>query len=455
MGQRHYRLHDNDADSHHACPAHIRGFPLNQEITPAIEEKIHSPADPARGKDDTSTLLLALAGVVGLFQMATHVVPFGKGFEMVAIAQNLAEHGTYANPFGVLATGPTAANPPLYPFLLAVAFRLLHSLDLVALAATAANIIANAITATLLPRVSILFYGDKRPGIVAAILWIFACPLLPAWDVEFTVLTILIFCLFTSATMAKSRSSLTAVTAGLLASALFLLNPSTLFIFGPWALWLAFERRKALGQAFAYCSITFAVLLMVGSAWGFRNKQQLGAFAIRTNLGMALYVSNNDCASPSLKESEQNFCHEAHHPNTSIEEARLLISLGEIRYDRLREADAKTWMRTHPSAFRHLTLGRIRDFWFPVPWDSRFESAVIWLATALSIPGLVIMGRRHDRVLVFVLLALLIYPLMYYIIISDVRYRLPVLWLSLLPAGSFVIWVWDRARKQPQLRGDA
>ena len=439
----HYRLHDN-ADSRHTCPELIRGFLLKQEITPAIEARTHGPAAPAQGKDDSSILLLALAGIVGLFQMATHVVPFGKGFEMVAIAQNLAEHGAYANPFGVLDTGPTAANPPLYPFILAIGFRLLHSFDLVALAATAANIIVNAITAALLPRVSVLFYRDKRAGIVAAILWIFACPLLPNWDAEFTVLTILIFCLFTSATMAKSRSHITAIAAGLLASALFLFNPSTLLIFGPWILWLAFERRNALPQVVAYCSIALAVLLVVASGWGFRNKQQLGAFAIRTNLGMALYVSNNDCARPSLKESEENFCHEAHHPNTSIEEARLLISLGEVRYDRLRTADAKTWMRTHPSAFRHLTLCRIRDFWFPVPWDSRFESAVIWLATALSIPGLVIMALRRDRALFYTLSALGIYPMMYYIVISDVRYRLPVLWLSLLPAGQFAVWMWDR-----------
>jgi hypothetical protein len=451
VGRHHYRLHDNDADSHYACPAQIRGVPLKQEISPASEAKIHGAAAPARGKDDASTLLLALAGVVGLFQMATHVVPFGRGFEMVAIAQNLAEHGTYANPFGVLATGPTAANPPLYPFLLAIGFRLLHSFDLVALAATAANIIANAITAMLLPRVSVLFYGDKRPGIVAAILWIFACPLLPDWDVEFTVMTILMFCLFTSATMAKSRSHVTAIAAGLLASALFLFNPSSLLIFGPWILWLAFERRKALRQTLAYCSIVFAVLFIAGSAWAFRNKHQLGGFVIRTNLGMTLNASNNDCARPSMEESEQMHCYQANHPNTSFEEASLLRSLGEVRYDRLRTADAKTWIRTHPAAFLHLTLYRVRDFWFPVPWDSRFQSAVIWLTTVLSIPGVIIMGRRRDRALALIILTLAIYPLMYYFVVSDVRYRLPVFWLSLLPAGSFAVWIWDRARRQLQL----
>jgi hypothetical protein len=38
---------------------------------------------------------------------------------------------------------------------------------------------------------------------------------------------------------------------------------------------------------------------------------------------------------------------------------------------------------------------------------------------------------------------LLVYPMMYYIVVSDVRYRLPVLWLSLLPAATFVMSCWD------------
>jgi len=423
---------------------------LNQGTGPATKPKIESAPSPARAKNDSSTFLLALSGLVGLVEMATHVVPFGRGFEMVALAQNLAEHGTYANPFGVLATGPTAANPPLYPFILAIAFKLLHSSALVALAATLGNIVANAITAILLPRISILFFGDGRPGTVAAIFWIFACPLLPSWDVELTVLTILIFCLFSSATIAKPRSSLHAMVAGLLVSALFLFNPSTLLIFGPWLFWLALQHRSTLRQTATYCCIALSVLLIASSAWGFRNQQRLGHFTIRTNLGMTLYASNNDCARPSMKESELSYCYEAHHPNTSVEEASLLSSLGEVAYDRMRTSDAKTWIRTHPSAFSHLTLERIKDFWFPVPWDSLFQSIVIWIATVLSFPGLLIMARRRDRALGFVLPALLIYPLMYYIVVSDVRYRLPVLWLSLLAAAQFVVWAWDRWRAPKQ-----
>jgi len=37
----------------------------------------------------------------------------------------------------------------------------------------------------------------------------------------------------------------------------------------------------------------------------------------------------------------------------------------------------------------------------------------------------------------FILLVLSVYPLPYYVIVSDVRYRYPILWLSMLGAGFF------------------
>ena len=63
---------------------------------------------------------------------------------------------------------------------------------------------------------------------------------------------------------------------------------------------------------------------------------------------------------------------------------------------------------------------------------------IIWLATALSVPGLILMALRREPVTLFVAAVLLIYPLMYYVVVSDVRYRYPVLWLSLLQAGYLI-----------------
>src|SRR5258707_7855012 len=101
---------------------------------------------------DVFFALFVAGGVVGLVQLSSPI-SFGAGFEMVAIAKNLVDHGDFANPFWVLSTGPTAANPPFYPFFLAVLMKLLRLPELVLAAAVTGNIVANALTASLIPRV--------------------------------------------------------------------------------------------------------------------------------------------------------------------------------------------------------------------------------------------------------------------------------------------------------------
>ncbi|MDR5730705.1 MAG: hypothetical protein RB191_25120, partial [Terriglobia bacterium] len=144
-----------------------------------------------------SFLLFSIGGLIGLLNML-QPVQFGTGFEMVALGHNLAQHGTLANPFASMNTGPTAANPPLYPLLLALIEVVFRLPKLITLIATIGNIIANAFTASLLPRMSMLFFADIRPGIAAGILWLLSVQLMPAWDVSYTVALLLAFCLLTA-----------------------------------------------------------------------------------------------------------------------------------------------------------------------------------------------------------------------------------------------------------------
>jgi hypothetical protein len=397
-------------------------------------------SDPAneRRLANISFMLFIAGGVVGVYNMATSVIPFGQGFEMVALAANLAHHGVFGNPFLALATGPTAANPPLYPFLLAIIMTILRVPAAILFGATLCNVLANALTAAWLPRVSNLLYGDIHPGIVASVLWLFSVQLNPSWDTSYTVAGLLLFCLVSSSGIEREKPLLYGASAGFLAGALFLLNPSVILIFLPWLAWLASARLVAFSRTARYCGAVLAVLFLVAFAWAFRNYQQLGSFVIRTNLGMTLYASNNDCARSSLIAEELNNCFQMHHPNMSLDEARLLQRLGEPAYDQLRTQDTRAWVRSHPESFLRLTEARIRDFWFPPAQGHPYKSAAIWLATLLAVPGLVLMIVRRERVSWFVVFVLLAYPPMYCIVVSDVRYRLPILWLSLLPAGYFL-----------------
>jgi hypothetical protein len=370
-----------------------------------------------------------------VIQIYSGAARFCVGCEMVGIARSLVMQGIYGNPFDVLHdTGPTAANPPIYPLFLAVLMEVFKYWHRVGIAAAASNVVANALTAAWLPKISKAFYGDLWPGILGSILWLASEPLMPSWDTSFTVAGLLFFCLFTTSSL-RSKHFVSALLAGVIAGIVFLLNPSSLLIFLPWMIYLVIHRRAATLRQTA---IVLSTLTLIISVWVGRNYLQLGAFVVRTNLGMTLYASDNDCAEASLHADEANNCYQSNHPNVNIREAELLRTVGEVQYDRERTADAELWIRTHQDRFWRLTFERFRQFWLPPLYDNSLGICVIWAASVLSVPGLLLMILRREPVTWFILTVLLIYPLMYYVVVSDVRYRYPVLWISLLPAGYFI-----------------
>ncbi len=403
----------------------------------------------AKRNAEISFFLFAFAGVVGLISLHG-TLPFGEGFEMYALATNLAKNGAYANPFLVLQTGPSAVSPPLYPLFLAMIMKLLRVPAFVLLAAALGNVFANAITAALLPRVSWLFYGNVRPGIVASLLWLMSMQLMPSWEASYVLATLLFFCLFTAATPRIGKTLQYGATAGLLAGVLLLFNPVTLLIFACWTIFLLVVKKEALKPTAIYVCIALAVAAALFFPWPLRNYRQLGGFVARTSLGLTIYSANNSCARTSQVEEQLSGCYEIYHPNYNLSEAKTLREMGELNYDRKRLADAKGWIRTHPEQFRRLTVARIREFWFPRRVEHPFKAAVIWLATILSIPGMALMVHRREGVTLFILSVLLVYPLMYYVVFSDVRFRYPILWLTLLPGGYFVHWLVQRAEAKLQ-----
>lgn len=386
--------------------------------------------------NDISPLLFFVAGLVGILQTNYEFVDW-RGYEMVTIARNLVDHGAFANPFFAANTGPTANNPPLYPLFLAFLMKFLKLPLLVNGAALLGSIVANAITAALLPYVSFLFFGEVISGAAASLLWLGAMQPTPTWDTSYTLAGLLAFVLLTASGINKSEHVVRrGVLAGLVAGLLFLLNPSSLLVFLPWLFYLFLRRRAYAPYALKYCFVLLVAFCILPLVWAARNYRQLGAFVVRTNLGMTLYASNNDCAQSTLREELSSGCYKAHHANLSAKEAELVRSLGEVRYDHMRIADTKVWIFSHPGQFFRLTLTRIRDFWFPpAEKGSWYHAHFISIITVLSLPGLILMGYRRQPVMPFVLGVLVLYPLIYYIVVTDIRYRYPILWLSLLSAG--------------------
>ena len=77
---------------------------------------------------------------------------------------------------------------------------------------------------------------------------------------------------------------------------------------------------------------------------------------------------------------------------------------------------------------------RVVAFWMPHPGGGPFHWSV-WPITILSVVGLWRLIQMKHRIAFEMALVFLSYPLMYYVIVADTRYRYPIMWLSLLAAG--------------------
>ena len=395
-------------------------------------------------------VLFLCAVIAGCFRLAHPAgIGFGRGFEMAAVARNLAERGAYANPFAPAMTGPTALVPPLYTLFLAGLIRMFESPLLVVLAACIANIAANAFTAALLPKLAGVFFGDWRPGVFAGALWICAMPLMPQWDVSCTIAGTVVFCLFTAQTGGGAGSLVRrAAAAGIAGGAVSLLNPATVLVSLPWTVFLLCRRRVTPRYAARYGAIFLLAMAAPNAPWLARNYAIWHRLVVRTSFGATLYSSNNDCAQSSLAKDTANGCFQATNAAGSANEVRLIRQMGEVEFDRSRVSDTWNWIRSHPDRFRQLTGARMFEFWFPRPVIPAYAGYAIWLATALSIPGLVMMARKRIPVTVFVLSVWLLYPPLYYVVVSSDRYRDPILWTSLLPAGYFLAALSGRALRR-------
>ncbi len=157
----------------------------------------------------------------------------------------------------------------------------------------------------------------------------------------------MLFCL------AAQRSS--ALTLGIFAGFLMLLNPALLFVAVPWMAYALWRRHVPSRARFA----AVAVLL----PWTLRNYRQFHAlFFVRDNMGLELRLANNSLAEPDFRGNIFARLYQQLHAGGSLREAQSMRNLGEEEYNRRQFRAAVLWTRTHPARFLSLTAARIRMF---------------------------------------------------------------------------------------------
>jgi hypothetical protein len=249
------------------------------------------------------------------------------------------------------------------------------------------------------------------------------------WEQPYVALTCLLLFLHT---VRYWKGGGSAAIRGLCWGLAILLSPTFVFVLIALLVYeyVSKKRREALLTTLLCAGLVLA-------PWIIRNGIQLGGFVpVRSNFGLEFSLSNRPGARPLMEDNVNRGEFTQYHPAHSETEWRKLVEQGEIAYNRKLLREALADVARDPLHFLGLTGERIWRFWL---WPSHRTGTMLFtlLFTTLGIAGLRRFPPSEARSLLG--LILLAYPLIYYVVQVDRRYRYPVEWIFTLGAAAFVM----------------
>jgi 4-amino-4-deoxy-L-arabinose transferase-like glycosyltransferase len=380
------------------------------------------------------------------------MLPFGT--EVCSIAESIAEGRGFSSPFRIN-SGPTAWIAPIYPYLMALWFRLFGlwspasafvMLSLQCLMAAATGIAIYALGARTL---------GTRVGLWAAWLWevcpvFFAWPVLWIWDFAATALLVAV-ALVCTLDAAEKATTKTWLRLGAIWALTALTNPAPLSVMPVSVAYAAYVNYKQ-GAKWVRSVACFAVFfLAIISPWLVRNYAAFHRpIFLRSNYWFEFHLGNYH-ASNGLGYSGK-------HPLSNPAAMQQYLNWGEPQFVEYYKKDAFDFVRKFPGEFMDLTLHRAWWFWdgtwvesaFPPGW---WASWMFWPLSLLGWIGFLFLLSRRPRGWILFAALLLIYPIPYYIAYPNPKYRHAIEPELLLLSVYLVSVLWGeitlRRRTQP------
>lgn len=374
------------------------------------------------------------------------------GYEQGAISQSLANGDGFRDPF-LKESGPTAWAAPLYPMLVATLLTITdgpHWSTAVALALIQA--LSAALTCVFLFRLGRALHSEAL-GLLAAAAWALHpmgayLPVALVWDSTFVALGITWF-LANLAEAGRHPSTRTAAWLGVRFGAVLLVNPAPLALVPMIVCYLALQ--KPLGASIQRAVRPLAAFALaaavVTAPWTIRNALVLGSPNIRTNLGVELFVGNNDGATGPFNGQV--------HPAYNADEFARYVELGEVAYSADCRDRAIAWARANPDRFASLTAERFQRFWIgPDPrakvylgmgtehkrdWQGWIKYVSHALAGLLGVLGCLLWRSPVSGSAWIPRGTLLLFPAVYYLTHVFERYRFPIEPIVTLAAAALLL----------------
>jgi 4-amino-4-deoxy-L-arabinose transferase-like glycosyltransferase len=397
-----------------------------------------------------------------MWHMRPYEGQFAFGYEMGRIARALVTGYGFADPFNGH-TGPTAWVAPLYPWILALDFRLFGVYTAVAAwMILAFDCVLNALMVCTTWEIAARCF-NRKVALWSAWLW----ALYPAtmqyavkWVWEMTLTAVLFSWILVLALrmrrIGEADGDAPAPGAGewalfgLLWGLLALTSPSLLLFLPVCGLWIlaGVPRRAWWPRQIASVALAAAIFVACLAPWTYRNWRVFHEFVpIRANLGAELYLGNGPGATGLLMEYN--------HPFQAPDQLRLYRQMGEIPYVKMRGAMARSIIRAEPGRFALLCLRRFYYFWFSVPHPSdegflnEYGRNLNFQFTSIAgLLGLALALRRHVPAAWLFFWAFLLLPLTYYFVTVHARFRHPLEPLIAILA----VYLFQSAEKSWQVR---
>jgi 4-amino-4-deoxy-L-arabinose transferase-like glycosyltransferase len=352
--------------------------------------------------------------------------------ETGSIATSIASGHGYSSPL-IDPSGPTAWITPVYPYLLAGAYKIFGLFSLRAdVFMRLLNVLFSAATTYAIFLLGRRLFGEAS-GIVAGWIWAFFWyaiffPAAWLWD---TSLSALMLCLALWATYAvekrqdwKSWSGF-----GFLWGLAALVNAAILSVLPGCFLFALYRSRLRSATWWKSAGASALTLALTVAPWIIRNQITFhGQVFFRSNFGLELWLGNN----PQVPDSWTWWLH----PSDDKTEHEKFLRMGEVPYMQEKQREAWAFIKTHPSDFSRFVFHRFMETWtdsdsFADLWNSGFLWVRVGLILKYALPLLTFSGlllaRRNSPLLALPLLNVVaMFPLVYYLCHTTARYRHPM-----------------------------
>ena len=400
------------------------------------------PAGPVRSGHDREFVVLALVCLLAFLVRLAYVLTLQPKFlwfdgeQYSRLATGLLEHGTYLNGRG----HPSAYWPPGYPLFLAAVYAL-FGVNIVAV--RVAQCLIGAGTVAVVHRIArrVLDRGGAWLAALATALY----PLFiysAGADMPATLQIALIAggVLLTLAAVERG-SARAALGAGLLGAWATLVAASALPAFLLLALWMAWNRdgtaRPGRSRGIRLALVCLLPVVVIVGTWVVRNQRAFGhPVLVSTNGGYNLWLGNH----PGVKASTGNRAEvpgAGEVPGMEAEAARIWALPGnEATRDSAFTHRAIGYIAADIPRFLRLSWSKSLEFWalYPRPMNEdrprlSLEKLASLFSYGLLLPFALVwlfVSLPRSRTALLVLLLFLLYSLVHAVILSKVRFRLPL-----------------------------